>query len=234
MNFLEVDSEDLLNGLLNSSQRIIIIGKEIDKRILSVCAWLSQNDIDIKCLSIVPYLLKGSEEIIIDVNQIIPPYSIENYFINKKKIDKSKGKIVQSSEIVDFFNKFVDMANEEGHKAYYNSRKPYAKVRSEVDSKLVFGLIYRKKDGQFRFELSARKSTVSEKLKVLYSDNKNKIESELGYSCEVKEGVKNTDWLRVYRDVSFEKGETLSNNVEEIGSKFLEFVVVLKKYLSHI
>ncbi|MBS4539648.1 hypothetical protein GOQ27_14330 [Clostridium sp. D2Q-11] len=234
MNFLEVDSEDLLNGLLNSSQRIIIIGKEIDKRILSVCAWLSQNNIDIKCQSIVPYLINNNEEIIIDVNQIIPPYNIEDYFINKKKVNKSKGKIVQSDEVIHFFNKIVSMANERGHKAYYNNRKPYVKIYSGIDSNLVFALVYKKREGQFRLELSARNSIVSEKLNDIYFAKKEYIENELQYSCEVKEGVKNSDWLRVYKEMSCDMNKGLINYTEEVGVMFIKFVEVLKKYLSKI
>ena len=72
MSFLEVDSEDMLNNMLNTYQRIIIAGGEIDKRILSSAAWLSKNNIDIKCITIVPYLTENKEEILIDINQIIP------------------------------------------------------------------------------------------------------------------------------------------------------------------
>ena len=40
IEFLNIDNEALLNDMLNNTQRIIIIGKEFDKRVLSVCAWL--------------------------------------------------------------------------------------------------------------------------------------------------------------------------------------------------
>ena len=82
MEFLNVDDESLLNDMINNTQRIIIIGKEFDKRVLSVCAWLYENGINVKCISIKPY--KYNEEIFIDTNQIIPPEKIEEYYINKK------------------------------------------------------------------------------------------------------------------------------------------------------
>ena len=69
MEFLNVDDESLLNDMINNTQRIIIIGKEFDKRVLSVCAWLYENGINVKCISIKPY--KYNEEIFIDTNQII-------------------------------------------------------------------------------------------------------------------------------------------------------------------
>ena len=46
MYFLQVEDEDVLNEKLNNSQRIIVIGKEFDKRILSVCTWLYENSIE--------------------------------------------------------------------------------------------------------------------------------------------------------------------------------------------
>ncbi|MBT2663920.1 DUF91 domain-containing protein [Bacillus sp. ISL-4] len=58
MEFLEVEIEEELNNILNNSQRIIIVGKDIDKRILSVCTWLYENSIDIKCVTIKPYKLE--------------------------------------------------------------------------------------------------------------------------------------------------------------------------------
>lgn len=141
MDFLEVENEDLLNGILNRGQRIIIVGKEIDKRILSVSAWLSNNNINIKCISIIPYLLNNTKDVIIDVNQIIPPYTINDFFISKK-VEKSKGKLVQPDDVIEFFDGIDSILKSKGHKSYYHSRKPYIKVSSEISSDLVFALYY--------------------------------------------------------------------------------------------
>lgn len=232
MDFLEVDIEDLLNGILNASQRIIIIGREIDKRILSVSAWLSQNSIDIKCISIAPYILEESGDILIDVNQLIPTYSINDYFINKKKIEQSKGMLVQTDEVIEFFNSIVSIMRLKGHKPYYNSRKPYMKVYSEVNGKLVFGLVYRKKGNIFRLELSARDGGTSKILENIYNENRVMIEKELGYACELREGIKNAEWLRVFYNIEIDKKANLQDYIDEIGAEFVKFVEVLKSYFS--
>lgn len=231
INFLEVDSEDILNSILNTSQRIIIIGGEIDKRILSSAAWLSKNNIDIKCITIEPYLTDNNEEILIDINQVIPVYDINDYFINKKNIDKSKGKLVQPDDIIEFFDTITSMAKSKGHKAYYNARKPYMKIYSEVDSNLVFGLNYAKKDNQFRIEISGRNDNISKQLLGIYNENKEKIEKELGYICEVRKGSRNADWLRVFININCNKSSGIQSHTDEVGLKFIQFVEIFKKYL---
>ncbi|QZY57180.1 hypothetical protein [Crassaminicella profunda] len=231
MDFLEVDSEDLLNGILNTGQRIVIIGKEIDKRILSVCAWLSQNNIDIKCMSIIPYKLDSLNNVIVDINQLIPTYSIDDYFINKKKIEKSKGKLVQPDKIVEFFNNIVSMAKSRGHKAYYNSRKTYAKIYSEVDGKLVFALGYRKREGTFRLELSARNDKSSKQLLETYNKNKERIESRINYPTQISEGVRNSNWLRVFIDIEYDKNSDLLSYADKVGMEFIKFVELFKEVL---
>lgn len=230
MSFLEVDSEDILNSLLNTSQRIIIIGGEIDKRILSSAAWLSKNNIDIKCIAIEPYLT-DDEEILIDVNQIIPVYDINDYFINKKNIDKSKGKLVQPDDIIEFFNAITSMAISKGHKAYYNARKPYMKIYSEVDSKIVFGLNYAKRENEFRIEITGRNNKASKQLLMIYNENKETIEKELGYNCCMQKGIKNSDWLRVYYNIDCSSKDEIQKKADEIGLEFIRFVEVFKKYL---
>lgn len=231
INFLEVDSEDILNSILNTSQRIIITGAEIDKRILSSAAWLSKNNIDIKCITIEPYLTDDKKEILIDINQIIPVYDINDYFINKKNIDKSKGKLVQSDDIIEFFDAITSMAKSKGHKAYYNARKPYMKIYSEIDSNLVFGLNYAKREREFRIEISARNNKVSKSLLEIYNENEEVIEEQLGCKCEVREGIKNADWLRIFLNISCEKDVEIQGYADEIGLKFIQFVEIFKKYL---
>ena len=231
MNFLEVELEDMLNSLLNTSQRIVIIGGEIDKRILSSAAWLSKNNIDIKCITIEPYLTDDGNEILIDVNQVIPVYDINDYFINKKNIDKSKGKLVQPDDIIEFFNAITSMATSKGHKGYYNARKPYMKIYSEVDSKIVFGLNYAKRENEFRIELSGRNTKASKQLLQIYNANKEIIQKELGYECCIKEGIKNSDWLRVYYNIDCDNKDEIQKEADEIGLEFIKFVEVFKKYL---
>lgn len=231
MNFLEVDTEDILNSILNTYQRIIITGGEIDKRILSSAAWLSKNNIDIKCITIVPYLTDDKEEILIDINQIIPVYDINDYFINKKNIDKSKGKLVQPDDVIEFFKRITSIADSMGHRSYYHPRKPYMKVYSEKDSNLKFGLVYSKMENNFRLELSSRKSTLSKELLDIYNNNKEDIEMKLKHSLEAKEGSKNSDWLRVFYNIPIDKNREIQSYGNEVGEKFIEFVEILKKYI---
>ncbi|MTI79910.1 MAG: hypothetical protein FH758_03335 [Firmicutes bacterium] len=233
LEFFDVESQDLLNGFLNIGQRIIIIGREIDRRILSVSAWLAQNSIDIKCMTIVPYTIAGSNELIIDVNQLIPAYSINDFFINKKKVEKSRGKLTQPDKVINFFTNVVNLANKKGHKAYYYNRKSYAKIRSQINSDLQFVLAYRKRDEIFRIKVEGRDKAISNKLLSIYNKYKAEIQSEIKQVLRDEEGSKNSDWLRIYMEINCDGGsENLSSYVEEVGTQFIEFVEVFKKYLA--
>jgi hypothetical protein len=231
MNFLDIDSEDLLNEVLNNGQRIIIVGKEIDKRILSVCAWLSQNNINIKCMTIIPYKLNESDEIIVDINQLIPAYSIEEYYINKKKIEKSKGRIVQPDYVIEFFNDINSALMKKGYRTYYSNRKSYMSVKTEYSRNLYFVLGIKKRDSLINIELTANNRKVSKKLSEIYVKNKAEIEGLLNYSCELSEGSKNTDWLRLYHTFPYDKKKDLESYSELICSEFLKFINALQKFL---
>ncbi|QQZ07675.1 hypothetical protein [Heyndrickxia vini] len=99
LEFLEAEDEDELNATLNGIQRIIIVGKEFDKRILSVRTWLFENNIDIKCVSITPFKL--NDDLIVDTKQIISPYKLENYYV-RKQAEKQKRTIQGDQEVIEF------------------------------------------------------------------------------------------------------------------------------------
>lgn len=65
----------------------------------------------------------------------------------------------------------------------------------------------------------------------MYEKEKALIEKELGYSCEVKVGSKNSDWLRINYSIKREENKSLQDCSEDMGYKFSEFVYAFKKYL---
>lgn len=148
-NHLDLDSsnEDKINEILNNSQKFIIAGKEIDKRILSVCAWLYENGINCKCITIKPFKNENDDNIYIDVNQIIPPYQIDDYYVNKKERTK-KTKIYQPDDIINFFEKILSyVKNNSNLRINYNPRKAYCNITT--GTKLKFTLRYFKRDNKF-------------------------------------------------------------------------------------
>ena len=63
----------------NKKQRIVLIASSFDPQTLSACAWLSKNDIDLRCLSINP--MKYDQKYFFAIEQIIPPDSLDDFFV---------------------------------------------------------------------------------------------------------------------------------------------------------
>jgi len=67
-------------GTLNHRQRIILIASSFDRQTLSACAWLASNGIDMRCMAVAP--LQYDQQSFFKIEQIIPPPSLEDYFVN--------------------------------------------------------------------------------------------------------------------------------------------------------
>ncbi|WP_082761295.1 hypothetical protein [Clostridium sp. ATCC 25772] len=76
----------------NSKQRIILIASSFDKQTLSAVAWLIENGVDISCFQLSP--MKIGQEYFIDINRILPPPSLEDFYVevDSKTVSKYKSK----------------------------------------------------------------------------------------------------------------------------------------------
>lgn len=75
------NSEDYIERLGNSTQRIILIAKEFRKEVTSTVLWLLNKGLNIKCLKVCPYEI--GDQPIITVEQIIPIKEAEEYIIRR-------------------------------------------------------------------------------------------------------------------------------------------------------
>lgn len=64
---------------LNRHQCIILIASSFDDQTLSACAWLAQNNINIRCIAISP--IQYEKQYFFQVEQVIPPLKIEEYYV---------------------------------------------------------------------------------------------------------------------------------------------------------
>jgi hypothetical protein len=75
LEFLEWDEpqeEDFAEDL-----RIVLVSSDFSKELTTAVMWLNDRDLDIKCIRLIPY--KYRDEILVDVQQIIPLPEAENY-----------------------------------------------------------------------------------------------------------------------------------------------------------
>jgi hypothetical protein len=80
----------------NQSQRIVLIASSFDDQTLSACAWLSKNGIDLKCLTISP--VKYGEGYFLVIEQIIPPASLDEFFVEVAEPSQGQKKAVVSKQ----------------------------------------------------------------------------------------------------------------------------------------
>lgn len=96
---LEIESdlnaeEELSNFLGNnienfaSDVRIILVSSDFSKELTTSVMWLNERDLDIRCYRLIPHKL--NEEILIDVQQIIPLPEAESYQVKVKEQNEER------------------------------------------------------------------------------------------------------------------------------------------------
>lgn len=224
MEFLEADEEEELNATLNGMQRIIIVGKEFDKRILSVCTWLYENNIDIKCVSIKPYKL--NDDLIVDAKQIIPPYKLEDYYV-RKKAEKQKRTIQGDQDVIQFLQAVEKSINSQtSYSCRYGGKRNYLKGHKFLGIPWNFVFSY-KKDGTSSIFLESHVSEGTDLLRKIDWDHMDELREILGVPVELTEGVKNKDWLRLIAKLQLDPDLPLEERVHHITCPLDPLIVEL-------
>ena len=205
MEFLNIDNEALLNDMLNNTQRIIIIGKEFDKRVLSVCAWLYENGINIKCISIKPYEYK--DEIFIDTNQII----------------KSDDKVIEFlSSIVENINSISNL------NIKYPGKRYYLGASNIKNTNISFCISYSKRNAVASISAESAKKEATDILKRIFENKGNYISDELGIKVSLESGSRNENVYRLLIRKEIEDTDNLLKYSNFIAKKFIEYKKIIE------
>ena len=226
MEFLNVDDESLLNDMINNTQRIIIIGKELDKRVLSVCAWLYENGINVKCISIKPY--KYNEEIFIDTNQIIPPEKIEEYYINKKS-RTSNQEIKSDNKVIKFLSSIVENINSMSNlNIKYQGKRYYLGAYNIKNANISFCISYSKRNAVASISAESSKKDATDILKRIFNEKEDYISKELGIKVSFESGIRNENVYRLLIRKDIDDTENLLKYSSFIAEKFIEFKNIIE------
>ncbi|MBD8069388.1 hypothetical protein [Bacillus sp. PS06] len=76
---LEFLRENGAESYFNKSQRIILVASDYDEQTLSAVAWLNSNNVDIACIKMIPYKIKG--EIYISIEKVLPLNTAKDYYV---------------------------------------------------------------------------------------------------------------------------------------------------------
>lgn len=227
MDFLNIDNEALLNDMLNNTQRIIIIGKDFDKRVLSVCAWLYENGINVKCISIKPY--EYNEEIFIDTNQIIPPEKIEEYYINKKSRISNQS-IKSDDKIIEFLSSIVENINSMSNlNIKYPGKRYYFGASNIKNTNIGFCISYSKKNSIVAISAESSKKEATDILNEIFINRADDINKELGMKLSLECGSRNENMYRLLIRKTITDNEKLLKYANSIATKFLEYKSIIER-----
>ncbi|MCP3027047.1 hypothetical protein [Halobacillus sp. A5] len=228
VEFLELEDEQQLHTYLNTSQRIIIVGKEIDKRILSVCTWLHENGIDVKCISIKPYKL-SSEQIIIDTNQILPPFKLEDYYISKKEVKKDRQRTTDE-DVVEFLQAVSDFINSKtDYVASYGGKRDYFKGHKFLDYPWAFVFAYKKKENKASMFVESTDEETVQMIQQIGEGYKSGLAEQFNAKVDFRPGVRNKSLLRLAVEIEYTDDQPLAERIDKFTNTFVKY----KNFLEH-
>ena len=76
--------------------RIILVSANFSKELTTSVMWLNERNLDIRCVRLIPY--KYQEQILVDVQQIIPLPEVESYQIKIKQQSEERREARKSSK----------------------------------------------------------------------------------------------------------------------------------------
>lgn len=76
--------------------RIILVSADFSKELTTSVMWLNERDIDIRCVRLIPY--KHQDQILVDVQQIIPLPEVESYQVKIKQQSEERREARKSSK----------------------------------------------------------------------------------------------------------------------------------------
>lgn len=101
----EEDAENLLLSFLDWEEpqedsfaldvRIVLVSANFSKELTTSVMWLNERGLDIRCVRLIPY--KHKEQIILDVQQIIPLPEVETYQVKMKQQSEERREARRSS-----------------------------------------------------------------------------------------------------------------------------------------
>lgn len=226
MEFLEVENEEELNKILNTNQRIVIVGNEIDKRILSVCTWLYENNIDVKCVTIKPYKLNN--EILIDTNQIIPPYKLEDYYIRKKTVANER-KFSVDENVSDFLQEVSNFINAKtNYIARYGGKRDYFGGHQFLHIPWRFVFTYKQKDNTASMFIESDKPQGVELITKIANSKLAALTELLQCNVELVRGVKNTDLYKLVVKITFNESQSFEERISHYTNTFVTYKLFLE------
>ncbi|CAI9120404.1 DUF4268 domain-containing protein [Brytella acorum] len=189
--FLEID--DIDPAVLNSgnSQRIMLIAARFRKEVTATVLWLISRGIVIQCFKITPYSME--KEVLIDIDQIIPPPEASDYMIGISSKDNeeatSQGIQKERHQIrVDFWAYLLDIFKEKGVELYanVNTTKDHWLNAGSGLSGCPYTLVFGKTESRVELNFLRTSTAWNKWMFDRFYQSKSEIENKLGMALEWK------------------------------------------------
>lgn len=189
-----LDGADLDETILNegSSQRIILVAVKFRKEVTSTVLWLMNHGISMKCIKVTSFLME--EELILDVQQIIPTPESQDYMIGLSDKDRSEASAKKTKNRAErarikFWGQVIPAMRQAGLTAYDNINPTddgWLHSRTRV-SGLYFTLIFRQKGLRVEVNIESKDRLRNKEIFDALFAHKDQIEQTFGAKL---------DWLR--------------------------------------
>ena len=190
-----LDVAELEEVVLNpgNSQRIMLVAAHFRKEVTATVMWLLGHEIPVQCFRVTPYSL--GEELILDINQIIPTPEAEEFMIGISSKEKSEAQTAGVSRKshrlrLEFWTQALDAMRRAGLTRYANispSKDNWITSGTGVAG-CHFTLVLTSRDARVQLNLESADAAQNKAMFDLLMTDRPAIEGALGEPL---------DWLRL-------------------------------------
>lgn len=179
-----------------NSQRIILVAGEFRKEVTNTALWLLDRKIDVKCVKVSPYKL--GEQLLVDIQQIIPVPEASEYMVRltRKDEEEVKAKVKDTSDIrYQYWEQLLAYFAQRNNTLYNNISPTTAHWLSGATgiTQCNYHLILLQKAIRVDIEFSRKDTVENKQLFDFFYERKDEIEHKFGHPL---------DWLRLEDKIS--------------------------------
>lgn len=93
LEFLEWETED--DGRFADDIRIVLVSADFSRELTTSVMWLNERDLDVRCIQLRPYKLDC--KVLLDIEQVVPLKSAEEYQIRVRAKEREERRVGQSA-----------------------------------------------------------------------------------------------------------------------------------------
>ena len=249
IDFLNIESLDVVTLNKENSQRIILVAREFRKEVLSAALWLMNFGINISCIKVVP--LKSQNDIFLDSRKLLPVEETKDYTI--KLADKAKEAQNQQENLAkseqlrsQFWEEFIPIFNKSSELfkniSYKNRKEHWLGTAAHMIGGGSYNFLICKSYCGVELTIETGDFVLNKRIFDILKGKKQEIEKKLEYTISWERldnarmsriAVKNEDMSLYDRDRWGDLQNYLTNLMIQFESVFKQYANDIKKIKNH-